>query len=82
MTIFELNGSAIQYGKIKTNHMLKNVGNWEDFTLQTRCLVDILLFLHGVLIMVHIVCYRLVSPLSLIDPKLVLEPQTPRSRHF
>ena len=45
----------IQYSKIKSNYVLKKAGNWAGFTLQTIYLVDILLFLHDVLIIMYIV---------------------------
>ena len=40
---------------MKSNYVLKNAGNWTGFTLQTIYLVDILLFLHDVLIIMYIV---------------------------
>ena len=44
----------MQYSKIKSNYVLKNAGNWTGFTLQTIYLVDILLFLHGVFVIMYI----------------------------
>ena len=44
--------NSIQQNK---NYVLKNAGNWAGFTLQTIYLVDILLFLHHVLIIMYTV---------------------------
>ena len=44
--------NSIQQNK---NFILKKAGNWADFTLQTIYLVDILLFLHDVLIIMYTV---------------------------
>ena len=42
--------STIQYGKVKSNYLFKNSRNWPSFTLPARCLVDIILFLPGVMV--------------------------------
>ena len=44
--------NSIQQNK---NFILKKAGNWAGFTLQTIYLVDILLFLHDVLIIMYTV---------------------------
>ena len=51
---FWLKWSTIQYGKMKSNYVLKNAENWTGFTLQTIYLVDILIFLDDVFIMMYI----------------------------
>ena len=50
--------------------------------LLDKYLLDVLLFLHGVFIMVYIMSYNLLSLLTLSGPKLVFQPQTPRLRYF
>ena len=54
---------------------------WQKNIYQTRLLVDILLFLH-VLIIMYIISNSLARLWSLSGPKLVFQPQTSRSRYF
>ena len=47
--------SSFKVVKMINNSIQQNNGNWAGFTIQTIYLVDILLFLHDVLIIMYIV---------------------------
>ena len=83
---FQLNRSTIQYGKIRSNYVFKNAGNWSDFTLQTRYFIFgrysiISTWRDSVFAMVYM-SYGSVNFLSLSGLKLIFQHQNPSSRYF